>query len=163
MPTIDVVVNSKVEKAVALESNSKIDPSLVSTGTSNGVAPLDVNSKVPLVNLPSFMPQSKRIWRDVKSLRTTGTWYNNSSPNEREVYVRASLAGAPANRFVSLRIRENTGGTIFIFNSTVLLNVGASLTYADSNTITVPAGWQYQLSTTGGSTDALTELWYELY
>lgn len=137
---------------------------LTLNGVSNKIPLTDTNGRVEIENLPTFLPQSKRIWRDVKALRTVGTWYNNNSPNERDVHIRASLAGAPANRFVSIHIRENASSTTFIFNGAVLTNVGTGgLTYADANTITVPPGWQYQLATVGGSTDALTERWYELY
>lgn len=133
-------------------------------GVNGGLAPLGSDSKVPIANLPSFIPQTKRVWRDAKATRSVGTWVTNTSKNEMEVHVRASLAGAPANRFISFQIRESAGSTVFVFNSTVLTNVGTGgLTYADSNTITVPEGWQYQLTTTGGSTNALTERWYELY
>jgi hypothetical protein len=163
VPVANLPVN-QTNGVAGLDANGKINPTQYNKGAASGVAPLDSDSRVPINNLPTFLPQSKRIWRDVKSVRNVGTWYNNTSPNEREVHVRASLAGAPANRFVSLQIRENASATSFIFNSTVLTNVGTGgLTYADANTITVPAGWQYQLASVGGSTNELTERWYELY
>lgn len=78
-----------------------------------------------------------------------------------EVHARATY-GAVGNRFVSLQTRENSAGTTFVFNSTALNPLGTTgLNYADASTVTVPAGWQYQLSSTGGSTDALIERWYE--
>lgn len=131
-------------------------------GIANGVAPLDAGSRVPVGNLPAFLPQSKRVWRDVKSTRSVGAWVTNTSPNEMEVHARATY-GAVGNRFISLQTRESSTGTTFVFNSTVLNPLGTTgLNYADASTVTVPAGWQYQISSTGGSTDALIERWYEL-
>lgn len=136
---------------------------LTQKGANSGVAPLDTNSRVPLANLPTFLPQTKRVWRDAKASRTVGTWVTNTSNNEMDVHVRASF-GNISNRFISLQIRENSSGTVFVFNSNVLNPLGSTgISYADGNTITVPAGWQYRLANVGGSTDALTERWYELY
>lgn len=131
-------------------------------GAVNGVAPLGADSRVPIGNLPAHLPQTKRIWRDVKELRTVGSWFTNNSNNEMLVHVRA-VVSTNANRFVSLQIRENSSGTIFVFNSTVLTPMPSGIGYADSCTISVPVGWQYQLATVGGTTIALTERWYELY
>lgn len=135
---------------------------VIQKGTANGVASLDSSAKVPINQLPSFLPQTKRVWRDAKPIRTVGTWITNTSNNEMIVHVRASLSTS-ANRFVSLLVRESAAFNPFTFNSNVMNPLSAGNGYADGNTITVPAGWQYQLSTTGGSTDALTERWYEMY
>lgn len=127
----------------------------------NGVAPLNASSKVPLINLPTHLPQSARVWRDVKSTRVVATWYTNTSGNEMDVYVRTGIA-TTANRFISLHVRQNSSSTSFVFNSAVLPAMSSGTTFAEGNTITVPAGWQYQLSTTGGTTDSTVERWYEL-
>lgn len=148
---------------VLLDANGKLGNALVYRDVASGLAPLDTNRRVPVVNLPAFYPQSKRVWRDVKASRTVGTWVTNTGSGELEVHVRQSL-GTTTNRFVSLQVRENSSATVFVFNSTVLNPIGSSgVGYADSGTITVPGGWQYQVATVGGLTDALIERWYELY
>lgn len=154
---------SHANTMVLLDSNGKLGNALVYRDVASGLAPLDTNRRVPVVNLPAFYPQSKRIWRDVKSSRNVGTWVTNTGSGELEVHVRQSL-GTTTNRFVSLQVRENASGTVFVFNSTVLNPIGTSgVGYADSGTITVPGGWQYQVATVGGLTDALIERWYEFY
>lgn len=115
--------------------------------------------RVSTMVLPAY--KSTRTWKDVKAQRTVGSWYLNDSSNEMMVHVRAAVSST-SNRFVSLHIRENATSPAFIFNSTVITPMSSGNAYADSNTITVPPGWQYSLVSTGGSTDALTERWYEL-
>lgn len=144
-----------------LNANSLVPTVNLPINRSNGVAGLDANSRVARENLPTYLPQSARVWRDVKSTRSVATWYTNTSGNEMDVYVRIGIA-TTANRFISLLVRQNSSSTSFVFNSAVLPAISSGTTFAEGNTITVPAGWQYQLSTTGGTTDSTVERWYEL-
>lgn len=145
-----------------LGSAAKVPMNYINGNTPNGVAVLNAEARLAVAQLPTFLPQTKRIWRDVKSIRNVGDWITNTSGNEMVVHVRASLS-TTANRFISLIVRENaSASTTFTFNSTVIQPMNAGNGYADSNTIVVPAGWQYTLAATGGSTNALTERWYEL-
>lgn len=144
-----------------LDSNNRISSSYLYRNGANGVAGVDANSRVLSENLPTYLPQSARVWRDVKSTRVVATWYTNTSGNEMDVYVRIGIA-TTANRFISLLVRQNSSSTSFVFNSAVLPAMSSGTTFAEGNTITVPAGWQYQLSTTGGTTNSTVERWYEL-
>lgn len=155
------VTTSQVNKWDAASDSGSNYVTKSRIGQALGVAGLDENGKVYITNLPNFLPQSARIWRDVKANRTVGTWYTNTSKNEMVVHIRSNL-GSAANRFISMGVRQNAGATSFIFNNTVLNPISSGIGYADSNTVTIPSGWQYTLSSNGGSTDALTERWYEL-
>lgn len=162
VPTVNLPIN-RTNGVAGLDANGKINTNQLQTNVVGGVPLLDANGRVSVANLPSFLPQTKRIWRDVKASRSVGSWITNNGTGELEVHVRQSL-GTTTNRFVSLQVRENASATVFVFNATVLNPIGTSgIGYADSGTITVPGGWQYQVATVGGLTDALIERWYEFY
>lgn len=144
-----------------LGSAAKVPMGYILSNVAGGIPVLGPNARLSNDLLPPHLPQSKRVWRDVKSIRNVGEWITNTSGNEMDVHVRASLS-TTANRFISLQIRENETSPIFIFNSAVINPMTTGNGYGDSNTVTVPAGWQYTLATNGGSTNALTERWYEL-
>lgn len=128
-------------------------------GKANGVAALDANGKVPLINLPTGLPQATRIWRDVKETRKIATWATNTSGNEMVVYLRSDQSTA-ATRYIQAVIRKDA-------SDDTGLTFASDATAATSNrrhtlTLFVPAGWQYIVVTTGGSTDAATQYWYEM-
>lgn len=125
----------------------------------NGVAPLDANGRVPLINLPGGLPLVPRQWRDVKASKTIGAWTTNTSGNEMSVYLRSESSGA-AQRWLQAVIRKDaTDDTGMNFSSDATANTsGRRVTLY----LTVPAGWQYMLVADGGTTIATTQYWYEL-
>lgn len=125
---------------------------------SNGVAPLDANGKVPLINLPTGLPQATRIWRDVKDTKTVGAWTTNSSGNEMIVQLRTEQSTS-SSRWIQGVIRKDAtddNGLTFYSDSTA-----ATSSHRHNLTLHVPAGWQYIIVSTGGTTIAATQLWYE--
>lgn len=125
----------------------------------NGVAPLDAAGKVPLINLPAFLPQGGRIWRDVKASRVVGQYYINETGNERVIYIRCTTS-TDAQRYLRGVIREASGQTVFDFRSDA---VGAAGNRWFHITMHVPPRWQFALDAAGGSTTANIEYWHELY
>lgn len=149
---------SQVSRITALETAPASIP-LSQKAATNGVAPLNASAQVPLANLPAHLPQRAREWRDVKSTKVVGTWYVNNSGNEMEVHVRTQVS-TTANRYVSLRTRRAGTSVIgFTFNSPAL---NSTTSFAGGISMIVPIGWEYQLATSGSTTLAATEFWYEL-
>lgn len=126
--------------------------------TVNGVASLGSDGKVPKAQLPTYLPQSQRIWRNVKASRVVTNWWLNSSGNDMTVFVRTTENTANS-RYIRGLIRQDAAGTSFDFRSDAINN-------ANSRWITlslqVPAGWQYSIPTDGGTTTANIEYWYEM-
>lgn len=125
----------------------------------NGVAPLDANGRVPLINLPGGLPLVPRQWRDVKASRAIGTWVTNSSGNEMQVYLRSDQSTA-ATRYIQAVIRRDA-------TDNAGLTFSSDATAATSNRrhtliLTIPAGWQYIVVSDGGTTIAATQYWYEM-
>jgi hypothetical protein len=125
---------------------------------SDGVAPLDSGSRVPLVNLPTFMPQRQRIWRDVKSARTHLGWWLNSSGNEMVVRVRTAPSTL-TTRYIRAQIQKADGTGTLAFSSESYNNAATRWLVME---LIVPHGYQYMFFTDGGTTVAGFEAWGEL-
>jgi hypothetical protein len=141
-----------------LGSAGKVPAANLLTNVSGGVPLLDSNARVAKANLPAYLPQSARTYKNVKGTRVVGTYYTNSSGNEMEVYIRAA-ASTDTQRFLLVNVRENSSATAFDLRCDVF---GAAGNRWPQISVTVPAGWQYNLTSTGGSTTANIEYWYEL-
>lgn len=124
----------------------------------SGVAPLDANKQVPLVNLPVFMPQRQRIWRDVKSARTHLGWWLNSSGNEMVVRVRTAPSTL-TTRYIRAQIQKADGTGTLAFSSESYNNAATRWLVME---LIVPHGYQYMFFTDGGTTVAGFEAWGEL-
>jgi hypothetical protein len=128
-------------------------------GAVSGVAPLDAGQRVPIANLPAFVPQSKRIWREVKASRVVGTYYKNLSKNEQLVRVRHKATTA-TGRFTQIVVRASSVTQWFEFNTIKPSSLGSQ----EEVMAVVPADWEYSVTTQGGTTDiSLIDLWYEMY
>lgn len=134
MATFDIEVDGKVTKTAILDSNNK----------------------VPLEHLPSFMPQRARAWRNVKASKVVGQYYIVGD-NDTYLHIRAA-ASQSTERYLHLYIRENNSAPVFDIRSDVF--GAAGYRWCQISTI-VPAGWQYAINTSGGSTTANIEFWYE--
>jgi hypothetical protein len=144
---------------VQLDSNGKIDNNQLNRAVANGIAPLDANSRVPVTNLPTFFPQVKRIWRDVKASRVVGQYYTNNSPAEQLIFVRHK-AISNSTRFTQIVTRASSVTQWFTFTTLQ----GASNGSLDGITVVVPGGWEYAVTTGGGTTDInMIDVWYEFY
>ncbi|WYV99856.1 hypothetical protein Roomu2_00193 [Pseudomonas phage vB_PpuM-Roomu-2] len=166
-----------------LNSVGKLEARYIETGTASGVAPLGTASKVPMVHilsdvagglpvldssarlpverLPSHLPIAPRSWYNVKGSRSVGSWYTNQRPgnNELTVYVR-SASSASTSREIRASIRKAGTTTTFTFQSDAIESTGNRWLQLQ---LQVPQGWEYQITTSGGSTTANIETWYELY
>jgi hypothetical protein len=127
-------------------------------GAASGVAPLDAGSKVPLINLPAFVPQRQRIWRDVKSARTHLGWWLNSSGNEMVVRVRTAPSTL-TTRYIRAQIQKADGTGTLAFSSESYNNAATRWLVME---LIVPHGYQYMFFTDGGTTLAGFEAWGEL-
>lgn len=128
-------------------------------GTANGVAPLDSTSRVPIINLPSHLPQKGRKWVNVKAVRSYNVWRVNDSGNDMQVFIRAA-GTSEAGRYIICSMRELQTSTAMQFDSSSI--PGAGTRYM-THEFTVPAGWQYAIAVGGGST-GMSQIgtWYEL-
>lgn len=136
------------------ESGSTFVP-VSQKGISNGVAPLDVNSRVPFANLPTA-----RTWKNALALpeRVIDGWVTVGA-KEMIVFVRSTEVTSTL-RYLRGQIRENSSAAAFDFRSAVTVTATAQwLTL----TLVVPPGWQYQISSTGQTTKSNIETWYEMY
>lgn len=125
----------------------------------NGVAPLDVNKRVPTANLPSYLPQKARTWVARSSERTHGMWYTNDSGNEMELFLSSN--NAVDGSYFNVQMRPNaSGSTISFISNSSASGAGLPSTRAFSN-VTVPAGWQYSVNTSNIATRSITT-WHEL-
>lgn len=128
-------------------------------GKAGGIAALDSDSRIAAANMPLYVGKSKRVWKDVRTTRTFNQYWINPSGNETVVYVR-SLRSTDSSRFVQIYTRnpQNHAET-FDFRSDAL---GGTTERWIELTATIPVGWQYALSTNGGTQLSTTEYWYEL-
>lgn len=144
-----------------LGSAGKVPAANLLTNVTGGVPLLDANAKVPSIHLPSNLPSAKRIWRDNKSARNVGTYvtHNGGNGNEMMVYVR-STGSTATTREIRGTVRESSTGPSFTFQSTAFDMAG---TRWIELYLHVPHGWQYAILSSGGTTDANIEKWYEMY
>jgi hypothetical protein len=127
-------------------------------GKASGVAPLDNAGRVPLLNLPSHLPQAKREWRDVKASRVVGTYYKNNTGSEQVVCVRHKSLTA-SGRFTQIVVRFSSATKWYDFTTMKNGSIGTQ----EEVTALVPIGWEYAVTTAGGTTDiSLLDTWYEL-
>lgn len=142
-----------VDKVSALENftNQKGQPS--------GIAPLGTASKVPTSFLPDYLPQRKRTWKGVLASRGEGIWYTNTSPNEREVHIVSDNVNSGG--YVNILVRENATSNTYNFIVNTMNLSPDGLSSRSFSTVTVPQGWQYQVSPDNIGTRDLAS-WYEL-
>lgn len=146
-------------RLAALEARPTNFIPLTQKASANGVAPLDAASKVPIVNLPTFLPQRARIWRDNK--RAYNTWVVNDSDGEMVVFVRTNAITDVAT-YVLINMRADSGSTTLAFASPVE-PMPAGNRYI-THQATVPAGWQFAVTIAGGGTYTIANIgvWREL-
>jgi hypothetical protein len=113
----------------------------------SGLAPLDANKRVPVANLPTFLPQKARKWVDVKASRFYNTWWVNGSGNDMEVFLRTNALSDNA-KYIIVNMRENSTSPTFGFQCTYDNATGNRYL---SHQVTVPAGWQYAVLISGGA------------
>lgn len=166
-----------------LNASAKVQAQYIETGTNSGVAPLgtagkvpmqhilsnvaggipvlDTNAKILTSQLPSNLPTSQRIWRDVKATRIVDSYitHTGGNGNEMMVYVRSANSTSVTRHIVAI-IRESASSPIFLFRSDAY---GAAGDRWQHLYLHVPHGWQYSIRSDGGSTTANIELWYEMY
>ena len=174
----DIAQNTRL---TALETaNSNYIPTSQKSAA-NGVAPLNANSIVPTVNLPinrtngipglnadarvlsenlpTYLPQSAREWRNETSSRVKGTWYTNNSGNE--MVVHCVTTNANDGGYINFNIRKDSNSSTMNFiGSSVGSTTGGASTRA-FNTITVPQGWQYAVNSSNLGSRVIST-WYEL-
>jgi len=155
--SLDVVQNTRLTELEAKAATAGIPYS--EKDTASGVAPLDSSRKVPLVNLPTFLPQSARIYRDVLASRSIGNWVTNTSKNEMIVHLRSKQTTS-ASFYLRSLINDlpNASASNFVIRS------GAQNTTNSrwlTLTLYVPAGWRYQITGDGGVIKDNIETWYE--
>ena len=131
-----------------------------SRGAAGGVAPLDSGSLVPITSLPSFLPQSQRTWKLIEAdKRTFNSWRSNNTKNEMIVFLR-STETTVANRLIRGVVRNgpsDANGPSFYSDSQA-----GTLSRRVTLYLYVPVGYQYLISTDGGTNAASTELWQEM-
>lgn len=146
VPTVNLTTNV-AGGVVLLDSQNKISSSSLYRGVANGVASLDAATKVPIAQLPTFLPQKARKWVDVKAVRPYNTWWVNNSGNDMEVFLRTNALTDNA-KYVIVNIRETSTSAQMGFQSTYDNATGSRYL---SHQVTVPAGWQYAVVISGGS------------
>lgn len=166
-----------------LNASAKVQAQYIETGTASGVAPLGTASKVPMVHiltntaggvplldgngkvssaqLPSNLPSARPIWRNNKASRSVGTYttHNSGAGNEMIVYVRTT-GSTTQSRELRATVRESASGASFTFQSDAVDVAGQRWLHLYLH---VPYGWQYTITSNGGSTNATIESWYEFY
>lgn len=141
----------------ALEAKESGGIPVAEKGAANGVVPLDADSKIEVKYLPVVTP-IVRVYTDVKSARTIGSWNLNGKTHEIVVYISTTNSVDPA-RQLNVVLRDNKGGTQFTIKSPM---VGAGFDHTSQLAVNVPQGWSYSLITTGGTTASTIESWFEL-
>ena len=160
LPIANITTNV-ANGVTALDGQGKIANALLYRGVVNGVASLDASTRVPIAQLPTFMPQSKRVWRDNK--RTYNAWSFNTSGNEMEVFIRTN-AITDVNSYILINIRENSNFPTLAFSQEyVPQQSGGGNRYLQMQA-TVPAGWEFAVQIAGGATMTLANIsvWREL-
>jgi hypothetical protein len=125
----------------------------------NGVAPLDSSSRVPVANLPTFLPRRQRTWHDLLATNVKDVWYATPSDVETDIYIATSAENSGA--YVLIEARQNSSGTIFSFFGTTVSSTTNGPTVSTVCNVTVPQGWEYRLKGSSLGTRTLTR-WYEL-
>lgn len=126
----------------------------------NGVAPLDAQGKVPLVNLPSGVGEWVKpttVYTDVKSSRIAGTWYLNNLEYDKSVQVWMNTAVGVAVSYIE--VRNNTTNQIFKIDSQSVGGGSGNNVSNQSIFAVVPSGFSYRLII-GGS--RVVDVWLEL-
>lgn len=143
-----------------LDASNKIATARLYTNVANGVSTLNAAGVLTNTVLPPHLPQSSRIWRDVKGVRAFNTYFTNNSTsnNEMRVYVRSATSTSTTRHLLIYLYNPATEET-FAFRSDAQGSAGDRWMhlYAD-----VPLGWRYAMSSNGGSTAANIEFWYEM-
>lgn len=143
------------------DANGKLGNALVYRDSASGLCPLDASRKVPIVNLPSFLPQKARTWVDVKSSRTYNAWFTNNSGNDMEVFIRTNAISDNA-KYLLVNMRANDTSSTLAFAGTFDNATGNR--YLSFQT-TVPKGWQYAVQIAAGTTASTINniaVWREL-
>lgn len=151
-------------KATAAQTAAKTyaDSTFLPLGQKNaasGVAPLDSSSRVPVANLPSFLPRRQRAWYDLLATNVKDVWYTTPSDVETDIYIATSAENSGA--YVLIEARQNSASTIFSFFGTTVSSTTNGPTVSTVCNVTVPQGWQYRLKGSSLGTRTLTR-WYEL-
>jgi len=132
---------------------------LTQKGAASGVASLDSTGKLAASQVPTFLGQVPRIWREVKGSRAVNVYYRNGNASEQIVFVRHKPTTA-TTRYTQVVVRLNSASQWFSFSTIQPTVVGAQ----EGLTVTVPGGWEYAVTTNGGTTDiSLIDAWYEMY
>lgn len=134
---------------------------LTQKNVANGIAPLGADKKVPIANLPSFIPQRARAWLDVKASRTYNSWITNNSGNDMEVFIRTN-AVTVNTKYLLINMRADSNASTMAFSSTFDNTTGTRYLQFQA---TVPAGWQYAVQIAGAgaaSTISDISIWREL-
>lgn len=139
--------------------NGKLGNALVYRDSASGLCPLDASRKVPVANLPTFVPQSKRVWRDNK--RLYNTWAFNTSGNDMEVFIRTN-AITDVNSYLTINMRENSNFSTLAFSQEYVPQQTGNR-YLTMQ-VTVPAGWEYAVQIAGGATMTIANIgvWREM-
>lgn len=132
---------------------------LTQKAVANGVAPLDATSKVPVINLPSFLPQRQRVWNDVLATNVKDQWYTTPTDVETDIYIGTSAENSSS--YILIEARQNSSSSVFSFFGTTVSSATGGPNISTVCSVTVPQGWQYRLKGSSLGTRTLTR-WYEL-
>ena len=143
-----------------LDASNKIATARLYTNVANGIPTLNAGGVLTNTVLPPHLPQSSRIWRDVKGVRAFNTYFTNNSTsnNEMRVYVR-SATSTSTTRHLVLYVYNPASEETFAFRSDAQGAAGDRWMHLS---VDVPLGWRYAMSSNGGSTAANIEFWYEM-
>lgn len=115
-------------------------------GAVSGVAPLDVDGRVPDANLPDKLFKARQ-WRDVKASRGYDTWATNSTGAELDLFIRTN-AISDSGKYIIIKMRPTPTGTIMNFQGDAVSVTGSR--YLEFQ-VKVPIGWQYAVYLSGGT------------
>lgn len=153
------IANIDTKISTQKTANDSVYATKISRGAINGLAPLDADSKVPIANLPAFLPKKARVWIDQTANRTVGLWYTNISGNEMELHVSSNNANDGSYFNVQLRANDASSLIAFVGNSINTASGGPNTRVF--NNVTVPIGWQYSVNTANFNTRTIYR-WNEL-
>lgn len=142
-----------------LDTNNRVPSTYLYRNGANGIAGLDANSRVLPANLPTFLPQSARIWRDASATKVRGQYYTNSSGNEMQLHLTSNNVNDGS--YFNILVRQNSTSTVFNFvcNSTGTVTGGAATRVF--GVATIPIGWEYSVSSANINTRTILA-WFEL-
>lgn len=143
---------AQVTRIAALETAPASIP-LSQKAAASGVAPLDLNSKIPSIYLPNQLSiPVVSEYTDVASTRSSNTWYTNNTRQDMTVYALLSYVNNTVASYID--VQRGTTGTTYRVEGPA-----AATTYSQPVQAIVPPGHRYRLVINGGRTAVR---WFEI-